>query len=339
MIRPDEYEAAQRWLTTCRRPLVVTHRRPDGDALGAVAGLTVALHALGIDATAALFEPFPQRYALLHDLVSWHDWPTERAALTRDCDALIVLDTCSVQQLEPVADWLPQAPRMLVIDHHPTRDALGTRPGDLRLLDESAGAVCLLVAELLKTAGMAWTPALATALLVGLGTDTGWFRFPNTDARLLHAAAELTEAGAAVNLVFRAIYEQDAPARLRLTGRMLQTLELHADGQLAVLKLRRADFAAAGADRTMTEDLVNEAGRLAGIEATILFTEEADQVRVNFRSKERLDVAKLAAQFGGGGHTRAAGARLAAPWDQAVTAVLAAALAALSPRGVSGAIC
>ncbi len=330
MIDADEFEAARAWLMSCHRPSVVTHRRPDGDALGAVAGLTLALHALGIDATAALFEPFPTRYELLRDSVTWHDWTAERDALTSTCDALLVLDTCSVQQLEPIADWLPQAPRTLVIDHHPTRDAIGTRPGDLRLLDESAGAVCLLVAELLKTAGVAWTPALATALFVGLATDTGWFRFSNTDARLLRMTAELTAAGAAVNAIYRAIYEQDSPARLRLTGRMLQALELHADGQLALLKLRRADFDAAGADRTMTEDLVNEAGRLAGVEATVLFTEEADHIRVNFRSKARLDVAKLAAQFGGGGHTRAAGARLAAPWDAAVATVLAAATAALA---------
>lgn len=329
MIGAHEFEAAHAWLMSCHRPLVVTHRRPDGDALGAVAGLTLALHALGIDATAALFEPFPSRYAILRAGVTWHDWAAERAELSKTCDALIVLDTCSVQQLEPIADWLPQAPRALVIDHHPTRDAVGTRPGDLRLLDESAGAVCLLVAEWLQAAGVACTPAIATALFTGLATDTGWFRFSNTNARLLRVAAELAEAGADVNAIYRTLYEQDSPARLRLTGRMLQALELHADGQVAVLKLRRADFEAAGADRTMTEDLVNEAGRLAGVEATVLFTEEADHVRVNFRSKQRLDVAALAARFGGGGHTRAAGARVAGNWDEVLATVLAATTAAL----------
>jgi phosphoesterase RecJ-like protein len=111
---------------------------------------------------------------------------------------------------------------------------------------------------------------------------------------------------------------------------MLATLALHAGGKLAVMSLRRTDFEATGADRTMTEDLVNEAGRLAGLEATILFTEELDgRVRVNFRSKSTLDVAALARRFGGGGHARAAGARPAGPWDEVVPRVVAETTAAL----------
>ena len=90
------------------------------------------------------------------------------------------------------------------------------------------------------------------------------------------------------------------------------------------MRLRRDDFTAAGADRRLTEDLVNEAGRMAGIEAILLFTEEPDgKVRVNFRSKERLDVAALAQRFGGGGHARAAGARPPGAWDEVVARVIA----------------
>ena len=157
-------------------------------------------------------------------------------------------------------------------------------------------AACLLVAEFAQAARVPFDPPLATALLVGLATDTGWFRFPSSDGRTFRMAAELVEAGGPPpNPIYRAIYEQDPPEKLRLLGRMLQNLEMLAGGKLAVLKLRRSDFAAVGADGTMTEDLVNEAGRLAGIEAVVLFTEEPDHtVRVNFRSKQALDVAVLA---------------------------------------------
>jgi len=107
-------------------------------------------------------------------------------------------------------------------------------------------------------------------------------------------------------------------------------MELHADGRLAVLFLRPADFEATGADDTMTEDLVNEPSRLGGVEATLLFTQEADDlVRVNFRSKSTLDVSELARRFGGGGHARAAGARLMGAWERNVPRVIAETIAAL----------
>ena len=292
--------------------------------------MSLALQALQLDPRPALFEPLPARYAQMTDTVAWRRWDQERAQLTAECDALVILDTCSFAQLDPLVGYLSQAPRTLVIDHHPTRDALGTRPGDLCLFDESAGAVCLLVAEWIHTVGLPLTPALATPLFIGLATDCGWFRFSNTDARVLRTAADLLEAGTPAAAIYRAIYEQDPPARLRLIARMLQTLELQADGKLVVMTLRQADFAAAGADRSMTEDLVNQAGCLAGIEATLLFTEEPDgSVRVNFRSKQTLDVAHLAARFGGGGHARASGARPKGVWDEVVPRVIADTIAAL----------
>lgn len=331
MIAVADYHNLRAWLEACRRPLLVSHRRPDGDALGALAAMTLVLQDLGLDPRPVLSEPLPPRYALLADAVAWRSWEAEHAALIADCDAWVILDTCTYSQLEALAGHLSRAPRTAVLDHHPTRDEIATRPGDLRLFDESAGAVCLLIHEWMRTVGLPPRPPIATALFVGIATDSGWFRFANTDARMLRAAAELAEAGAAAPAIYRAIYEQDPPARLRLVGRLLDSLELHADGRLAVVKLRRSDFAAAGADHSMTEDLVNEAGRLGGLEAIVLFTEEPNGgVRVNFRSKQVLDVAALAAQFGGGGHARASGARPAGPWDQVVARVIAATRAALA---------
>lgn len=331
MIAAQDYDNARNWLHGCRRPLLVTHRRPDGDALGALAALDAALRTLGLEPRCALYEPLPRRYALLQDAVSWQQWDEAGAALRSTCDALVIVDTCARSQLEPLGEFLGQPPRTLVIDHHPAPEPIGLRPHDLRLIDDSASAVCLVVAEWLNALGVTLTPAMATALFTGLATDTGWFRFSSTDVRTLQAAAELVAAGAVPDTIFRAIYEQDPAARLRLIGRMLQALELHADGKLAVLKLRGADFAAAGADRGMTEDLVNEATRLGGTEATLLFTEEPDRrVHVNFRSKRTLDVRALAQQFGGGGHTRAAGARPPGAWDDVVARVVAATAAALA---------
>jgi phosphoesterase RecJ-like protein len=291
--------------------------------------MTMALRQRGLDPRPALYEPFPGRYSMLEGGVTWHRWPAAAAALEADCDAVVILDTCAMSQLEPVGEYVSRAPRILVIDHHATTDAIGDRAEDLRVCDPSAGAACIIVAEWARAAGVRIDTALATALFVGIATDTGWFRFSNADSRALRVAADLIDVGLEPNELYAAIYQQDSPARLRLISRMLASLQMHANDRLAVMLLREADFVAAGADRSVTEDLVNEATRLGCTEATILFTEQEGQVRVNFRSKRALDVAALARQYGGGGHARAAGARINGDWDATVSRVIAAAVSAL----------
>lgn len=330
MIARADFDRVTAWLADARRPLLFSHQRPDGDALGALAAVGHALQSDGARPAVCLFEPFPARYRFLEPLAEWHDWTADGAALTREADALVILDTCAFAQLSPIAEYLPHAPRTLVIDHHATRDPIGERPGDLRLIDASAGAVCLLIAEWLAAAGHAPDAPCATALLTGLATDCGWFRFSNTDARMLESAARLVARGAQPSEIYAAVYQQDSAPRVRLIGRMLERLELHAGGKLALLTLRQTDFAAVGADPSQTEDFVNEAGRLGTTEATVLLQEQPDgQIRANLRSKRYLNVAEIAARFGGGGHARAAGARLSGDFDTAVRQVVAAVSAAL----------
>ncbi|GMU81386.1 MAG: exopolyphosphatase [Planctomycetota bacterium] len=314
-----DIDTAHAWLGEFHRPLLLTHRRPDGDAIGSVAAMALALKSLGKEPLAAFFEPYPARYDFLRDGFTPYHWEESHEVLTTECDSLIILDTCSIPQLDPAAFFLQQAPPTLVIDHHVTRDAIGTRDRDHRLFDETAGACALILTEWTQRAGIALTPAIATALFTGIATDCGWFRFSNTDSRMMSAAATLAGAGADVNAIYNRLYQQEPAGKLRLVAHILSSMELLAGGRLAVMTLRDADFARVGADRTMTEDLVNEAGRLAGVECMILFTEETSgEVRVNLRSKERIDVAEIARRFGGGGHVRAAGCRLLGGWDRRV---------------------
>lgn len=317
------------WLGRCKRPVLASHSRPDGDALGSLAGMSLLLERIGAKPTVALYEPFPERYSFMQAGVDWGHWLKLREQ-PADFDALIVLDTCALAQLIPIATFIPNAPRTLVIDHHATRDEIGTRSGDLRLFDVSASATALLIAEVAKSAGVRLDKQLATPLYVGLATDTGWFRFPNTDPRTLRVAADLVEAKVDLSAIYDALYQQDAAGRLRLIGRMLTAMELIEDGRIAVMRLRQSDFNAAGADRTMTEDLINEAGRIRGVELMLLFSEDPDgDTRVRMRSKGTVDVAALAKQFGGGGHVRAAGAPLKGNWNEATQQVIEAAIAAV----------
>lgn len=337
MIDPSSAYHLSEWLRPTHRPLLISHRRPDGDSLGALSAMSQALRAMGKEPEIALFDRFPPRYEFLRlPQERWHLWEETWEVLSRETDAVIVLDTCSLSQLEPIRPHLASAPPTLVIDHHLTRDEIGVRPGDLRIFDDTAGACCLILAEWMQQTHL-WSclppqaaSALATALVTGIATDCGWFRFSNTDARLLRVAADLIDAGANLGRIYELVYQQEPAARLRLMARMLGSLRLLAEGRLAVMELRAEDFAAAGADASMTEDLVNEAVRLRDSEAALLFTEErVGVVRVNLRSKRTLDVSELARRFGGGGHARAAGARLNGSWEDVVPRVISEVLEAL----------
>lgn len=324
MINEIDYQAATAWLRQFRRPLMFSHRRPDGDAIGSLAAVALALKQLDIEPFVTLFDPIPPRYDFLKDNVAWYLWDEVRDVVKTECDAVMILDTCAFAQLEPAAEFLQQCPETLVIDHHLTRDRLAHRDGDLQLIDPTAAATSVIIAEWIASAGLKMDAPIATALFTGIATDCGWFRFSNTDARTMRLAAGLVENGAGVSELYDEIHQQEPLPKLRLISRLLDSLELLAGGRLAILRLRPADLEAVGADRGMTDDLVNEASRLAGVEATLMFTEESDGlVKANFRSKTFLDVSALASRYGGGGHARAAGARIQGTWDSVVPRVIA----------------
>ncbi|MGE0480888.1 MAG: bifunctional oligoribonuclease/PAP phosphatase NrnA [Phycisphaerae bacterium] len=327
MNTPIDFAAMTRWLRACRRPLLLSHQRPDGDALGAMAGLARLLRAWDQEPTAALYDPLPARYRFMEPLEAWVYWRAGEPSRLDAHDAVVIVDTCAAAQLEPVIAHVAGGPRVLVVDHHVTRDALADRAADLCCIDETAGATCLLLTEWALATGLRIDAAVATPLFIGLATDTGWFKYSNADARALAAASVLVGAGANPCALYDQLYQQEPAPKLHLIGRMLAGMDLLAGGRLAVLSLRIGDFQAVGADQSMTEDLVNEVHRLAGHDATILFTEQPDgRIRVNFRSKQLLDCAALAQRFGGGGHVRAAGARASGNWSDATRTIVNAAV-------------
>jgi phosphoesterase RecJ-like protein len=164
-----------------------------------------------------------------------------------------------------------------------------------------------------------------------VATDTGWFRHSNTTPATFVLAQELMAAGANPTTLYEQIYEQDTLPRLRLMGLVLGRLQLTAGGRVAFTEVRRDDYAATGATPQDTEELVNFTRRLAGVEVGLFFMEQPrGGVKVSFRSRARVNVGRVAEQFGGGGHRLASGAILDRPLDEARAAVLAAVEAALA---------
>jgi len=312
----DVYRQVIDVLSRCKRVLVTTHVRPDGDALGTVAATILGLRKMGIDAEALLLSRLPQKYAFVFDenQITHHDaekgWPAA-LSLAR-FDALLVMDTGTWSQLpglqERVQDWgVPK----LVVDHHLTQENWA----DVKLVVTEAAAAGEIAAELLDTWGIDFDKPIAAALFLAVASDTGWFQFSNTRPYTLRLAARLIEHGVDTDSMYQHLYQNERAERVTLQTRAQQSLELLMDGRLAVMRVAKGDFEQTGAKVSDTENLINVPLQIRTVQVSLLFVEptEPGPIRVSLRSKGQVDVARFAEQFGGGGHARAAGLKLTGP--------------------------
>jgi len=309
-ISPAMWQEAARKVQAAAKILVISHARPDGDAIGCVVALREVLRGLGKDVTAVLPDDVPARYNLLEETESIPNGADPAGVLNGlEPDLLIIADTAAQAQVEPILDFIQSCnAEKLIIDHHVTRDI----EAQVGLFDPSAGATTVLLLEWFEAVGWKINHAAAEALFVGLATDSGWFRFSNTDSRLLRAAARLCQGwNVSPAKLCRRLYMSDSEPRVRLLAAMLNTLELYADGRLAVCVITRETFSRTGAQYWETEDLISEPQRIATVQVAALLIEEPDgKIRISLRSKDGPNVATIARRFGGGGHEHAAGARL-----------------------------
>ncbi len=331
----EQYRTAGSLIGQWSRVLLLTHERPDGDALGCLIGLTRMLRAAGKDVTAVCFGASGPRYAKLVTYAELTIQPEDRFEVdTARFDGTIIVDTCALSQLTPAADFLKsKAVPIIAIDHHVTRDELA----DCAVIDPSASASSLQVLELAETMGWPIDLETATALFTGIATDTGWFRFSNTDARTLEAAARLVDRGAAPNELYQAYYMSDKPARSRLIGATLSQLELHAEERVAVLCVTPEVLERCGATQADAEELVNEPMRIGTVEASVLLSSlDAGVIKVSLRSKRFVNCASLAAELGGGGHERAAGVRIKSDLQSVKELILKAVIEQLPSTEATG---
>jgi phosphoesterase RecJ-like protein len=306
--------------------LLTTHVRPDGDGLGSMLALAGTLQQMGKKARMVVASVLPPRYDFLDPerRVRRFHLPGDEY---RDADAILVLDTGTWNQLGDFGTLLRQLPApRAVIDHHLTQDDLGA----VRLVDVTAEATGRLVFEAIQALGAPLSAESAHCLFVALAMDTGWFRHSNTAPKTFELAARLVERGARPTAAYERLFEQSTPERLLLTGLVLSRLQLSHGGQVCHTEIRKDDYAATGAVPQDTEDLVNYTRAVAGVEVGLLLMEQPrGGVKVSFRSREKIDVAKLAERFGGGGHRLAAGAIVETTLSDARARVLAAVGAAL----------
>ena len=281
--------------------LLTSHINPDGDGIGSELALYHALKRLGKEVVIANKDALPADY----DFLPGAEQIKTPQALEGSFEVLIVLD-CG--NLKRVGAFDPADFALTInIDHHYTNQSFG----DLDWFLPEAACTGELVFELIGELGVAVDERIATCLYTALLTDTGSFRYANTRAQSFRLAARLLDCGADPAAVSSAVYERMSLARMRLLGEALKTLELHEQGKIASMVVSRAMFARCQAQPADTEDFVNYPRAIEGVRIALFLRElETDFYKGSLRSKVKVDVARVAEKFNGGGHFHAAGFRV-----------------------------
>lgn len=288
------------------------HLNPDGDALGSMLGLAIALESLGKSVVCLCQDPVPHSYRFLptSDRVVKEPprgWRPE-VGVGLDCDA--------EHRLGAIAPYILKAPCVIDIDHH-----TGSGPfGDIRVLDPTASSTSQEIFDLLPHLGVAFSRDLAVCLLAGIIFDTGAFRFSNTSPRTFEAGAQLVAAGAEPDIIHQNMFDDRPLSNLKLLGRALTTARME-DG-IAWSALTRQDYKETNAEETETEGIITNLMAIRDVRAAALFRETAHGVKVSLRSRNGIDVAEIARHFGGGGHVKASGCTVEKSLPDAMDAVL-----------------
>ena len=314
--------------------LLASHVNPDGDAIGSISALAEALEAMGKTVTMVLPTMSNGRYrcvpATERMIVLGSDLnPQDAARISALHDVMILVDVSTWEQLRGLHEQIKaHKGRLVVIDHHRSRDDLG----QVELVDEQAAAAGEIVQQLLEARHLHISPSIASSLLVAIASDTGWMRYPSVTPETFRRVARLQQAGADPTLVYQQLFQCDSGGKIRLMGEAMAALRLSDDGRVADLRLTQDMFSRTGTTMRDSENIIDECSRIQGVQVSLLLVEvDADHSRASLRSREHsIDVDRIAAQFNGGGHARAAGCRIALPLEKARAQLLDAVHKALS---------
>lgn len=298
------FERVAAALKQCRRVIVTSHVRADGDAVGSVAALTLALRQLGKTVYPILDSQIPSRFQFVNDETAI---TYSRAVdVLPEADAFVMVDCAALDRLGDARRFLSDMERTIAIDHH----ASNMHFAELSLVDEHASSTGEILYRLIGALGVRVEGAIAAAIYISIATDTGRFSFENTTPACLRYVAEIVAGGLPIADLARRVFGNVPESVLRLEALALDSIETFADGKIATMLLTNEMFERTGARRVDVPDFIDTLKELENIEIAVLFNEVADgEVKLSFRSRE-IDVDKVAAKYAGGGHRRASGAQL-----------------------------
>ena len=313
-------------LRESRTICVAGHMRPDGDCVGSQLGLTLALRNEGKKVHCWNEDRIPQKYEFLDS-----DGIIQRPKAGLEFDCVIATDAASFERLGSVGRCVAKRKVLINIDHHESN----TRFGDLNWVSAREPSTGELIFRLLKVAKWPITKRIADSLFTAVSTDTGSFQYPTTRPGTYHVAGELVRRGADLATICNQVYQSYPVPRARLLRRIYTHFRLTHNDQIAYFWLKKADFARSGADTSDTEGLIDHIRAIAPVVVACVFEEiEPELTRISLRSKsQEVNVNEIAAQFGGGGHPAAAGARIAGSPLSVQRRVIAAVKKALDAAG------
>jgi phosphoesterase RecJ-like protein len=287
-----------------QRFAVLSHVRPDGDALGSQLALTLSLQQFGKDVLAWNEDGLLEKYSFLPG----GDQLKTPSGGPQDFDVAIALDTATQNRLGTAAESVRSAKVWINIDHHPSNPGYG----DLVYIDSTAPATGQILFELIRSQQLPIDPAIAENLFVAISTDTGSFQYPNTTARTFEIGAELLRCGVNVGRVSQLLYENYPRRRVELLRELLGTMRVEGHGKVASFSLSLKVAAKLQVKPEDNEGLIDHLRAIQGVIVAVFFEELVDgKVRVSMRSKsDAADVCAICQKFGGGGHKLAAGARV-----------------------------
>ena len=303
-------------ISRAQRIVILSHVRPDCDAIGSQLALALSLQLLGKDVSAWNEDGLPDGFRFLRksDLVT--PPPIEAQVF----DAAIALDTASQQRLGTTLGAVRHAEVWINIDHHASNPGYG----DLVYIDTLAPATGQIIYEFLRTENLPLTSEGADALYAAISTDTGSFRYPNTMARTFEIAAELIRAGANAGAISHSLYESYPKRRVQLLGEILPQASFDAGDRIASMALTNETKDRLGIRPDEIDGLIDYVRCVDTVVVALFFEELAEgKIRLSARSKDdRVDVNKICSEFGGGGHPRAAGARIRGSLEEVRNKVL-----------------
>ncbi|MFN6963094.1 MAG: DHH family phosphoesterase [Pyrinomonadaceae bacterium] len=305
---------------------ITTHHRPDGDGVGSSLGLCWLLRSLGKNVEVITSDDIPRTY---HALPGAGEIVRVSRIDPSAYDAVFVIECSDIERpgIEGLADAFT-----VNIDHHATCDNFGT----VNWIDPTASAVGEMIYNLCKAIGGRVTREIAECLYLALVTDTGSFHFPNTTERTLKVASELIKAGVNPSRISEMVYNSYSWSRISLMSQVLSTVKRDASGRVATMRQTLEMKRTAEAVDGDNNGFVNIPLAAREVQAVVYMREtDAGRYRVSLRSKGELNVAKVAEQFGGGGHRNAAGLKIEGTWDDCEAKLVAAINAAIDRNGGS----
>jgi phosphoesterase RecJ-like protein len=311
------YEQIADFINKSSRIAVTSHVVPDGDNIGSSLALCLALKKLGKAACFVIDDRVPEVYRFLKGADEVITYTSE---YKQEFDLIIALDCGDLDRLGGVKQLIGDS-TLINIDHHISN----TRFGALNLVEAAASSTAELVYKLIKSMGIFIDKEMAECIYTGIVTDTGMFQYSNTTEETHAIAAELIIAGVEPADIFNKVYQNSPKEKVLLMKEALKSLEFHYDDRVSCVGITKQQMNSITQEDLDTEGVVNLARDIAGVEVAFFLKEkELGVVKVSLRSKTYVDVCAIAMEFGGGGHTRAAGCTIIGSVEEAKEKILEA---------------